>query len=396
MPIHPRIAAFQDDMVSWRRDLHAHPELGFEEHRTAGIVAGMLESWGIEVERGWAGTGLVGTLRAGRSDRSIGLRADMDALPMTEANEFTHASTSPGRMHGCGHDGHTVMLLGAARYLARAKPFDGVVRFIFQPAEEGGGGAKVMIDEGLFRRHRIDAVYGVHNDPSLPLGHAAVVAGPIQAASDRLRITITGRGGHAARPHMTVDPVVVGAHIVLALQSVASRRVDPLDSAVLSLTQFHAGEADNVIPQTAELRGTVRTLEPAIQDQVEALVRSIAAGTAAAHGAIAAVEYRRNYPPVVNHAAEAERAAEALARVIGADQILRRRRPSMGGEDFAFLLREAPGCFVKLGQQTGERGGVPVHHPNYDFNDDLLPIGASFFAALVEQELAASVDGVES
>ena len=391
MPVKPSIAAFHDDLVAWRRDFHAHPELGFEEHRTSAIVAEKLESWGIEVERGLAGTGLVGTLRAGSGNRAIGLRADMDALPMTEANRFAHASTTQGKMHGCGHDGHTTMLLGAARYLAETKNFDGTVRFIFQPAEEGGGGAKVMLDEGLFERHPVDTVYGVHNDPTLAFGQGSVVAGPIQAASDRFHIDLTGKGGHAARPHLAVDPVVVGSHIVLALQAIASRRVDPLDSVVLSLTQFHAGEADNVIPHTARLSGTVRTLNPAVQDQVEALMHTIVTSTAAAHGAVAELHYERRYPPVVNHAEEADRAAAALAQVVGAEGVIRNRRPSMGGEDFAFLLLARPGCFLKLGQAAESQGGTPLHHPNYDFNDDLLPVGASFFAALVEQELAPIV-----
>jgi amidohydrolase len=388
MPINNRIAHFQDEMTAWRRDLHAHPELGFEEHRTSEIVAQKLASWGIEVERGLAGTGLVGTLRAGTSTRAIGLRADMDALPMTEANSFEHASTTPGRMHGCGHDGHTTMLLGAAKYLAETRNFDGVVRFIFQPAEEGGGGAKVMIDDGLFERMPVDAVYGVHNDPSLPLGHGSVVAGPVQAASDRFHIDLTGKGGHAARPHHAIDPVVVGAHIVLALQSILSRGVDPLDSAVVSLTQFHAGEADNVIPHTARLSGTVRTLRPEVQDRVEGLLKTIATTTAAAHGAVAEVHYSRRYPPTVNHADETARAALALGKVLGDDKVMRERRPSMGGEDFSFMLLEKPGCYLKLGQATPEKGGISVHHPNYDFNDDLLSVGASFFSALVEQELA--------
>ena len=392
MPVNPRIVAFHEDLIVWRRDFHAHPELGFAEHRTSAIVAEKLASWGIAVERGLAGTGLVGTLRAGSSTRAIGLRADMDALPMTEANRFGHASTAAGRMHGCGHDGHTTMLLGAARYLAETRNFDGIVRFIFQPAEEGGGGAKVMLDEGLFERHPVDAVYGLHNDPTLPFGQGSVVAGPVQAASDRFHIDLTGRGGHAARPHLAIDPVLIGAHIVLALQSIASRRVDPLDSVVVSLTQFHAGEADNVIPQTARLTGTVRTLQPKTQDAVEALLTSIAASTAAAHGAHAEVHYERRYPPTVNHAAEAERAALALGQVIGPEQVIRQRPPSMGGEDFSFLLLARPGCFIKLGQAAGERGAVPLHHPNYDFHDDLLPVGASFFAALVEQELPRAGD----
>jgi amidohydrolase len=311
----------------------------------------------------------------------------MDALPMTEANRFAHASTSPGKMHGCGHDGHTTMLLGAARYLAETRGFDGIVRFIFQPAEEGGGGAKVMIDEGLFDRHPVDGVYGIHNDPTLPFGRGSVVAGPVQAASDRFHIDLIGKGGHAARPHLTIDPVLVGAHIVLALQSIASRRIDPLDSAVLSLTQFHAGEADNVIPQTARLSGTVRTLRTEVQDRIEALLTAIATSTAEAHGAVAEVHYSRRYPPTVNHADEADRAARALAQIIGQDQVIRQRAPSMGGEDFSFMLLARPGCFIKLGQAAGARGAISVHHPNYDFNDDLLPLGASFFAALVEQEL---------
>ncbi len=387
MPVNNRIAHFQDEMTAWRRDLHAHPELGFEEHRTSAIVAEKLASWGIEVERGFAGTGLVGTLRAGTGTRAIGLRADMDALPMTEANQFAHASTIPGRMHGCGHDGHTTMLLGAAKYLAETKNFDGIVRFIFQPAEEGGGGGKVMIEDGLFEKLPVDAVYGVHNDPNLPLGEASAVAGPVQAASDRFHIDLTGKGGHAARPHQSIDPVLVGAHIVVAIQSILSRGVDPLDSAVVSLTQFHAGEADNVIPHTARLSGTVRTLRPEVQDRVEALLGNIAASTAAAHGAVATLHYTRKYPPTVNHAAETERAAAALGQVLGADKVMRERRPSMGGEDFSFMLLERPGAYLKLGQATPARGGVSVHHPNYDFNDDLLPIGASFFSTLVEQEL---------
>jgi len=387
VPINNRIAHFQDEMTEWRRDLHAHPELGFEEHRTSAIVAEKLASWGIEVDRGFAGTGLVGTLRAGAGTRAIGLRADMDALPMTEANSFAHASTIPGKMHGCGHDGHTTMLLGAAKYLAETRNFDGIVRFIFQPAEEGGGGGKVMIDDGLFERLPVDAVYGVHNDPTLPLGQASAVAGPIQAASDRFQIDLTGKGGHAARPHHAIDPVVIGAHIVLAVQSILSRGVDPLDSAVVSLTQFHAGEADNVIPHTGRLSGTVRTLRPEIQDRVEALLGQIVSTTAAAHGATAELRYTRKYPPTVNHAVEAERAALALGQVLGADKVIRERRPSMGGEDFSFMLLERPGAYLKLGQAAPERGGTPVHHPNYDFNDDLLSIGASFFSALVEQEL---------
>jgi len=387
MPVLNRIADFAPEMTEWRRDLHAHPELGFEETRTSDIVAAKLAEWGIEVHRGIARTGVVGVLRNGTSSRTIGLRADMDALPMEEMNQFAHRSRHPGKMHGCGHDGHTATLLGAAKYLAETRNFDGTVHFIFQPAEEGGGGGRVMIEEGLFERFPCDQVYGIHNDPSLPLGEAAVVPGTVLAASDRVAITVRGVGGHAARPHTTIDPVMVGAHILVALQALVARRTDPLDSAVLSITQFHAGSASNVIPEVAELKGTVRTLRPETQDMMERLITQVAQSTAAAHEAVAEVAYRRLYPPTVNHPAETERAALAAAKVLGESRVIRQRPPVMGGEDFSFMLLKRPGCFVKMGQKGADKGGVPVHHPEYDFNDEMLPIGASFFATLVEQEL---------
>ena len=292
MPVINRIAAFADDLTEWRRDLHAHPEIGLQEFRTSAVVAEKLRSWGIEVTTGIAGTGLVGTLRRGSSTRAIGIRADMDALPMDEANTFAHRSQNPGRMHACGHDGHTTMLLGAARYLAETGNFDGTVHFIFQPAEENEGGGRIMVEEGLFQRFPCEMVFGAHNDTSLPKGTMAVVEGSVSAASDRLNITITGRGGHAARPHRTIDPVVVGSHIVLALQSIVARRTDPLDSAVISITQFHAGSAHNVIPDSATLAGTVRTLLPRVQDEVERLIPQMVHATAAAHGAEAVVALR--------------------------------------------------------------------------------------------------------
>jgi hippurate hydrolase len=388
MPVINRIAAFAPEMAEWRRTIHQHPETCFEEEMTSELVAQKLAQWGIEVHRGIAKTGLVGVLRNGSSGRSIGLRADMDALPMPEETGLPYASKVPGKMHACGHDGHTTMLLGAAKYLAETRNFDGTVHFIFQPAEEGGAGGKVMVDEGLFSRFPCDAVYGVHNDTELKLGECSVVAGPVLAASDRLEIHISGTGGHAARPHTTIDQVLVGAQIVVALQSIVARRVDPLDSAVISLCQFHAGTASNVIPETAEIKGTVRTLRPETQDAMERLITQIAEGTAAAHGAAARVIYRRGYPPTVNHAAETERAALAAAKVMGTERVIRQRLPKMGGEDFSFMLLERPGCFVNLGQADGAKGSVPVHNTKYDFNDDLLPVGASFFAALVEQELA--------
>ena len=387
MPIINRIADFAAEMTAWRQDFHRHPELGFQEHRTSDIVAAKLAEWGIEVHRNIATTGLVGVLRNGSGGRSIGLRADMDCLAMEEQTGAPHASTIPGRMHGCGHDGHTATLLGAAKYLAETKNFDGTVNFIFQPAEEGGGGGRVMVEEGLFDRFPCDQVYGIHNDPGLPLGECSAVPGPVLAASDRVSITVRGIGGHAAKPHLSIDPVMVGAHILVALQALVARRVDPLHSAVLSITQFHAGSASNVIPDIAELKGTVRTLLPEVRDQMERLITQVARNTAAAHEATAEVVYSRLYPPTVNHAAETGRAAMAAAKVMGEARVHRDLPPVMGGEDFSFMLRERPGAFLFMGQQGADKGGVPVHHPMYDFNDDMLPIGASYFATLVEQEL---------
>ncbi len=387
MPIHNRIAALQPELTAWRQDLHAHPELGFEEHRTSDAVAAKLAAWGIEVTRGIAGTGLVGTLRQGTSGRAIGLRADMDCLAMTEENEFAHRSTAPGRMHACGHDGHTTMLLGAARYLAETRNFDGTVHFIFQPAEEGGGGGRVMVEEGLFRRFPCDMVFGAHNDPSLPAGTMQAVPGQVCAAADSFWIRIAGRSGHAARPHLSIDPVVVGSHTVLALQSAVSRRIDPLKSAVLSITQFHAGSAGNVIPDAAVLNGTVRTLDPDVRDEMERIMRETAEATAATYGATASLDYERGYPSVVNAPEPTRRAARAAERLLGAGKVITDAPPTMGGEDFSYMAQAVPGCFVRIGQRDGDKGAVPLHNARYDFNDDILPVGASFWAGLVEQEL---------
>ena len=386
MPVINRIADLQPEMQGWRRDFHKHPELRFEEQRTAEQVAKLLRSWGLEVHTGIATTGVVGVLRAGSGKRSIGLRADMDALPMPEETGLPYASVNPGKMHACGHDGHTSMLLGAAKYLAETKNFDGTVHFIFQPGEEGGAGARLMMEEGLFTRFPCDAVYGLHNDPTLPLGEADIRDDVMMAASDRFFVTIRGAGGHASRPHACLDPIVVGAHIVTALQSIVARRVDPLESAVISVTQFHSGTAENVIPDEAQLVGTVRTLIPAVQDLVEASMRRVVETTAAAHDAVAEFTYRRGYPPTTNHAEQARRAARAAETVLGG-RVHRDLPPVMGAEDFSFMLLDRPGAYIKLGQAQGSKGAHEVHTVKYDFNDDLLPVGASFFATLVEQEL---------
>ena len=387
MPVHNRIAAFADDLTEWRRDLHAHPELAFHEHRTSDVVAAKLASWGIEVTRGIAGTGLVGTLRNGASTRTIGIRADMDALPMPEANSFEHRSQNEGVMHACGHDGHTTMLLGAARYLAETRNFEGTVHFIFQPAEEAGGGGEVMVKEGLFDRFPCDMVFGAHNDSTIPLGQMTAVPGAVCANTDDFLIRIKGRGGHAARPHRAIDPVVIGAQLVLGLQTLVARRVDPLDSAVLSTCMFHAGTASNVIPDLAELTGTLRTLKPETREALERMMRDLVMATAQAHGAEAEFIFNRGYPSVVNDPAAVERAALAGSKVLGEAKVIRQRLPGMGGEDFAYMAQKVPGCFVRIGQAAGEKGVQPVHTVGYDFNDDILPIGASLWATLVEQEL---------
>ena len=387
MPVHNRIADFAADMTAWRRDIHTHPELAFNEHRTSDLVAEKLASWGIEVTRGVAGTGLVGTLRNGTSPHAIGIRADMDALPMPEANEFAHRSQTANVMHACGHDGHTTMLLGAARYLAETRNFDGTVHFIFQPAEENGGGGEVMVKEGLFDRFPCDMVFGAHNDTTIPIGQMTAVPGAVCANTDDFYIRVKGKGGHAARPYRAIDPVVIGAQIVLGLQTLVARRVDALDSAVLSTCQFHAGSATNVIPDEATLSGTLRTLKAETRDAMERMMRELVGGIAAANGAEAEFTFERGYPSVVNDPAAVARAATAGAKLLGADKIIHERLPGMGGEDFAYMAQKVPGCFVRIGQADGEKGSKPVHTVTYDFNDDILPIGASLWATLVEQEL---------
>jgi len=388
MPVISRIADFAGELAGWRQDFHAHPELAFEEHRTSRLVAERLERFGITVHRGIGGTGLVGVLKGrGAGTRSIGLRADMDALPMQETGDVGYRSRQDGRMHACGHDGHTVMLLGAARYLAETRSFAGTVHFIFQPAEEGVRGARAMMEDGLFDRFGCDAIYAAHTDPLLDLGTITAVAGPVMAAADRMTIRIHGKGGHAARPHHAIDPVLVGSHIVVALQSIVSRRTNALDAAVVSVSTFNSGSAMNVIPETAALTGTVRTLRPETQDEVERLIRHIVRMTAETHGAAAEVEYLRGAPPTINTMHEADCAARAAASVVGAEHVKTDWPPSMGAEDFAFMLQVRPGAYVKLGQRACARSAVALHNQAFDFNDALTPIGASYFARLVEQEL---------
>jgi len=386
VPVIKSIAQQSKEMADWRRHLHAHPEIAFEEHDTAAFVAARLEEWGIAVRRGIAGTGVIGTLTAGEGP-GIGLRADMDALAIHEANAFPHRSTHAGCMHACGHDGHMAMLLGAARYLSETRKFRGTVHFIFQPAEENEGGGRVMVEQGLFEEFPMMAVYGMHNWPGLPAGSFALRAGSVMAAFDIFEITIVGKGAHAAMPHLGVDPVVAGSAIVTALQTIASRRTDPLEAAVVSVTQFHAGDTWNVIPERAVLRGTVRALTPEVQDKAEMAVHRVVESIAAAHGAGARVHYERRYPPTINDPAETENAAKAAALVVGESNIERNRRPSMGSEDFSFMLEKKAGSYVWIGNGPGE-GGCTLHNPRYDFNDAILPLGASYWAKLVETRLA--------
>ena len=371
-----------------RRDLHAYPELAFAEHRTADLVARHLESLGIEVHRGLGQTGVVGVVRgAGRGLRAIGLRADMDALSIQERNDFEHQSRHAGCMHACGHDGHTTMLLGAAEALVAHPDFDGTVYLIFQPAEEGEGGARAMIEDGLFERFPMEAVFGMHNWPGMPAGRFGVHSGPVMASADRFDIVVSGHGAHAAMPHLGVDPVVAAAALVQAIQSIVSRNVDPLDAAVVSVTQFHAGEAYNVIPERAELCGTVRAFSAAVQDSVEAGLRRVCEGVAAAFGVRVEIEYRRGYPPTVNSAAEAALCAEAALALVGEENVTTDGRPSMGAEDFAYYLQKKPGCYVWIGNGAGE-GGCMLHNPHYDFNDEIIPSGVAYWVELVQRALA--------
>ena len=387
------IAAQAPAIAALRRDIHAHPELCFEEVRTADLVAAKLTQWGIPLHRGMGKTGVVGIVHGrdgGACGRGVGLRADMDALPMQEFNTFAHASQAPGKMHACGHDGHTAMLLAAAQYLASHRDFDGTVYLIFQPAEEGGGGARVMMDDGLFTRFPMEAVFGMHNWPGMPAGTMAVSAGPVMASTSEFKITIRGKGSHAAMPHMGIDPVPIACQVVQGFQSIVSRNKKPLDAGVISVTMIHAGEATNVVPDACELQGTVRTFTTEVLDLIERRMRQVAEHTCAAHEARCEFEFARNYPPTVNSPAEAAFARQVMVDILGEDKVLA-QEPTLGGEDFAYMLQAKPGayCFIANGdgghRDAGHGAGpCTLHNPSYDFNDALIPLGATYWVRLAQ------------
>ncbi|HKO67009.1 MAG TPA: M20 aminoacylase family protein [Burkholderiaceae bacterium] len=395
MQLIDRVVQFRAEIQQIRRDIHAHPELRFEETRTSDLVAQKLSDWGLEVTRGLGGTGVVGTMKHGKSKRAVGLRADMDALPIQETNDFAHRSTHAGKMHACGHDGHMAMLLAAAKYLAEAKSLDGTVHFIFQPAEEGGAGAQRMIDDGLFERFACDAVFGMHNWPGLKMGEFGVTGGPVMASSNEFEIEVIGKGAHAGMPHLGIDPVFVAVQIVNGLQGIITRVKKPIDSAVLSVTMIQAGEATNVIPQSAKISGTVRTFSDDVTALVEKQMQRIVEMTAAAHGALAEFEFRWNYPPTVNDPHEAEFAATVMDDIVGRDNVVRNIEPTMTAEDFAFMLKAKAGAYVFIGNGDGTHrmaghglGPCMLHNPSYDFNDDLIPLGATYWVRLAQKFLA--------
>ena len=379
-----------------RRDLHAHPELRFEENRTADVIAKALGEWGIEVHRGLGKTGVVGIVKNGNSPRAVGLRADIDALPITERNSFAHASRHPGKMHACGHDGHTAMLLAAAKHLARHRHFDGTVYLIFQPAEEGGGGAREMIKDGLFERFPMEAVFGAHNWPGMTVGQFAVKSGPVFASSNEFKITIHGKGAHGAMPHLGIDPVPVACQMVQAFQTIITRNMRPIDTGVISVTMIHTGEATNVVPESCVLEGTVRSFTTEVLDLIERRMKTVADATCAAFEASCEFEFTRNYPPTINHAAETEFAKSVMAEVVGSENVLE-FEPTMGAEDFSYFLQARPGCYFVIGNGDGAHragghglGPCMLHNPSYDFNDDLIPLGATLWVRLAERWLASS------
>lgn len=396
MKLAESIVGWQDEIIRIRRDIHQNPELAYEEVRTAELVAKQLESWGIPVVRGIGVTGVVGTIKGNKDNgRAIGLRADMDALPMQEVNTFEHASQNAGKMHACGHDGHTAMLLAAARHLAQHRDFEGTVHAIFQPAEEGHGGAKAMIDDGLFERFQIDAIFGMHNWPGMEVGSFGLTAGPMMASSNTFGIHITGKGAHAAMPNLGADPIIAAVQVVQSLQSIVARNRNPLDPAVLSVTQIHAGSADNVIPGDALIRGTVRTFTDSTLDLIENRMQAICEQTAAALDCTANLDFVRKYPPTVNTPAETEFCASVMEGIVGTERVVRNITPSMGAEDFAFMLQHKPGCYVWIGNGTGDHrspghglGPCTLHNGSYDFNDDLIPLGGTYWVELARQWLA--------
>ncbi|MBT3427827.1 MAG: amidohydrolase [Gammaproteobacteria bacterium] len=385
MSLVKEIVAMEDELTRWRRDIHAHPELGFEENRTAGFVAEKLSEFGIEVFTGIGKTGVVGVLKVGNETKAVGLRADMDALPINERNTFEHRSTHQGRMHACGHDGHTTMLLAAAKYLSETRNFRGQVNFIFQPAEEGIGGAKAMIEDGLFEQFPCDNLFAMHNAPGLPVGKFAAVAGTRTAAGAFFDITVVGKGAHGAFPDQGVDPVLVAGQLIVALQSIVSRSTPPTETAVVSITQVHGGDAYNVIPATTKLAGTVRTLSMAVMSRVEAQMHQVVDGVCAAHGAVAEIDFRIIFHPVVNDAAASELAAVVCDELVGEDNVYRSGNPGTGSEDFSYMAEVVPGCYLNLGNG---RDSHPLHNHDYDFDDSALVYGASFFARLVERTLS--------
>lgn len=389
------IVAFHAELQALRRELHAHPELGFQENRTADLVAKKLTEWDIPTVRGLGITGVIGIVKNGNSPRAIGLRADMDALPVQEINNFPHASRHAGKMHACGHDGHTAMLLGAARYLSQHRHFDGTVYLIFQPAEEGGAGAQCMIDDGLFAQCPMDAVFGMHNWPGAAVGTFGVTPGPMMASSNEFEVIVKGKGSHAAQPHKGIDPIMVAIQIAQSWQTIVSRNTNPVDAAVLSITQIHAGSATNVIPDEAKLIGTVRTFSIDVLDLIEQRMRAIAHHTAAAFGADVEFRFHRNYPPLINHAEETAFAVKVMQSIVGEENVNAHVEPTMGAEDFAFMLRAKPGCYVFIGNGEGEHrlaghglGPCNLHNASYDFNDALLPIGATYWVRLAEAYLS--------
>jgi amidohydrolase len=386
MPIVNRVADLHAEITAWRQDIHAHPELQYDVHRTAASVADRLKGFGCdEVVTGIGRTGVVGVIRGRKAGgKVVGMRADMDALPIEEATGLAYKSTVPGKMHACGHDGHTAMLLGAAKYLADTRNFAGTAVVIFQPAEEGGAGARAMLRDGLLDRFGIQEVFGMHNYPGMPVGEFAIRPGPMMASTDSIAISLEGKGTHAAFPHMGVDTVLVGAQIVNALQSIVARNVDPVDAAVISITVFQAGEADNVIPQTAKLRGTVRCLSAKVREQLRERVREVVEGTARLHGAKANLAYRTGYPILINDEGRTAFAASVADQIAGEDKVNRHARPLMGAEDFAYMLEERPGAFIYLGNGDS----AMLHHPAYDFNDEAIPVGTSYWVRLAETALA--------